>query len=63
MKTISQGSDALKMVFNVALAVSRERNERLRSGKAVGPLLSLEFWLMDRFVFKKLRDRISKNIR
>lgn len=63
MKTISQGSDALKMVFNVALAVSRERNERLRSGKAVGLLLSLEFWLMDRFVFKKLRDRISKNIR
>ena len=63
MKKVDQGPALARVLFNRALAVSRRRTELIESNHPVGLLLELQFRLFDTIVLKKIRDKISVNIR
>lgn len=63
MKKVDQGPALARALFNRALAVSRRRTELIESNQPVGLLLQLQFRFLDNLVLKKIRDKISVNIR
>jgi len=62
MKAVHQGPFLRRAIFHHALRVGRDRNALVSAGRPVGPWLALQHRLLDRAVFRKIRDKISPRI-
>ena len=62
-KNLAEQSPRKQKIVNYALSLSRRRNELREFGKPVPFLLDMQFKMVDRIVFKKIRDRLGGNLR
>lgn len=63
MNKIGQGSALTRALFNRALTVSLQRSALVETDRPVGLLLELQFRILDTLVLKKIRDKLSVNIK
>ena len=63
MSKVAQGPALARALFNRALTVSLQRSALVESNRPVGLLLELQFRILDNLVLKKIRDKLSANIR
>eukprot|EP01038_Epipyxis_sp_PR26KG_P004305 gene4305-6101_t len=62
-KNINSGSPVVKALFNYAMKVARKRNDLLMNGKSVPSFLNFQHKILDGIIFKKIRAKISSNLR
>jgi long-chain acyl-CoA synthetase len=60
---IDGASDRAKQSIDWALRVGAENLALTAEGKAIRPALKIKLWLAEKLVYRKLRDRIGKNLR
>lgn len=59
---VESGSPAKKKIFEWAMKIGTERNERRRLKKAVSPALHLKWLIAYKLVFSKLHERMGGNL-
>lgn len=60
---VEKGGWVKKRVFNWALNVGKQVARRKMKGRSIGLLLRFKYWMADRLVFQKLRERLGGRVK
>jgi long-chain acyl-CoA synthetase len=63
LASVEKGGMVKKKIFQWAVRVGRQASKRKLKGKTLGPVLRIKYWIADRLVFKKLRERLGGRVK